>query len=187
MNKKMFWLAFVAMLFAAVALFVFLDNPKAEVRAVRKCFEEMSKVKLTYISDLEKQASQVITASIDVEGKGEMGFTRLSPGSFTRSSHVYLHGIRPYSFRTREIVKGQESYGYAIDIGRSSPVPAARQLAITNVQSAVSHYDELLALVTHWPGTTNEWPNKSEEIHFTNSDGEDYFFSLKRSDTEVPK
>jgi len=107
--------------------------------------------------------------------------------------------VLAHSFRTRERVKGQQGYGYAIDIGSSTAVPEVKQLGITSVQSAVSRYDELLALIAHWPVTTNEWPSRwpaqsadwsntsEEEIHFTDNSGGDYFFCLKRSDKEASK
>lgn len=183
---------------AAIALFLIagvaflLDDPKAEVAAVQKRLAGMPNVKVTYISDLTKQASQCITAYVEVDGKGEMGFNGLSTSSFGHSSHIRLHGIGPYGFRTRELVKRQEWYGYDIDIGTASPIPAARQLGITSVRSAVAHYDELLALVAHWPVTTNEWPRhwpaktgewsntSDEEIHFADLPRGDYYFCLKQ-------
>jgi hypothetical protein len=190
---------------AAIALFlvgvvvVWLDDPKAAVAAVQKRFEEMPNVKVTYISDLTKQASQSITAYIEVTEKGQIAFTGLSTSSFGRASHIFLHGVGPYGFRTRELVKGREGYGYAIDIGAASPIPAARQLGITSVQSAVLHYDDLLALVAHWPVTTKEWPSgwpaktgewsitSGEEIHFADLPRGDYYFCLKRIDTQASR
>ena len=180
-----------AFLIGIVALVV-LDNPQAQVAAVRKCFDQMPSVRVTYISDLTKQASQVITADIEVSGKGQMSFTGLSTGSFRSASRIRLSGIGPYGFRMRRLVGTQEAYGYDIDIGVASPIPAARQLGITSVQSAVAHYDELLALVAHWPVTTNEWPSgwpaktgewsntSGEEIHFADLPRGDYYFCLKR-------
>jgi hypothetical protein len=181
----------VAFLIGIVALVV-LDNPQARVAAVRARFEQIPNVRLTYISDLTKQASQVITADIEVSGKGEMSFTGLSTSSFESASRTRLSGIGPYGFRTRELEGSREAYGYDIDIGPSSPIPAARSLRITSVQSAVAHYDELLALVSHWPVTTNEWPSgwppkkgewsktSDEEIHFADLPRGDYYFCLKR-------
>ncbi len=175
-----------------IVTFVVLDNPQARAAAVRTHFEQMPDVRLTYISDLTKQASQSITADIKVSGKGEMSFTGLGAGSFRKSSHIHLSGIGPYGFRTRELVGDREAYGYDIDIGPSSPIPAARTLRITNVQSAVARYDELLALVARWPVTTNEWPSgwpakkgewsktSGEEIHFVDLPRGDYYFCLKR-------
>ena len=189
----------VAIFLVAIITLVVLDDPKARVSAVQKQFNEMPNVKVTYISDLTKQASQSITAYIEVEGKGGMGFAGLGPSSFGQASHVHLHGIGPYGFRTRELLKEREGYGYAIDIGAKSPIPGARKLGITNIQSAVEHYDDLLALVAHWPVTTNEWPTSwpaktgewskasEEEIHFSDLPRGDYYFCLKRSDPEVPK
>jgi len=189
----------VAIFLVAIIALVVLDDPKARVSAVQKQFDEIAKVKVTYISDLTKQASQSITAYIEVEGKGEMGFTGLGTSSFGESSHIRLHGIGPYGFRTRELVKERQGYGYAIDIGAASPIPPARKLGITNIQSAVAHYDDLLTLVAHWPVTTNEWPTSwpaktgewsrasDEEIHFADLPRGDYYFCLKRSDSEVSK
>jgi len=181
----------VAFLIGIVALVV-LDNPQARVAAVRLRLEQIPNVRLSFISDLTKQASQVIAADIEVSGKGEMSFTGLSTGSFESASHIRLSGIGPYGFRTRELVGGREAYGYDIDIGPSSPIPAARSLGITSVQSAVARYDKLLALVAHWPVTTNEWPShwpartgewsktSNEEVHFADSRTGDYYFCRKR-------
>lgn len=181
----------VALLIGIVALVVF-DNPQAQVAAVRTRFEQIPNVRLTYISDLTKQASQVITADIEVSGKGQMRFTGLSTSSFGSASRIRLSGIGLYGFRMRRLVGTEEAYGYDIDIGATSPIPAARQLGITNVLSAVAHYDELLALVARWPVTTNEWPSgwplkagewsktSDEEIHFADLPRGDYYFCLKR-------
>jgi len=182
---------FATFLIAIIALVV-LDDPKARVSAVKKRFEQMPNVRLTFVSDLTKQASQAITADIEVAGKGEMSFSGLSTSSFGDCSHNSLSGIGQYGFRTRQLVKGQEAYGYDIDIGAASPIPAARQLGITSVQSAVAHYDNLLALVAHWPVTTNEWPSGwpakkgewsktlDEEIHFADLPRGNYYFCLQR-------
>jgi len=97
------------------------------------------------------------------------------------------------------LVKGQEGYGYDVDIGTASPIPSARQLGITSVQSAIAHYDDLLALVAHWPVTTNEWPTNwpaktgewsktsAEEVHFADLPRGDYYFCLKQSDSKASK
>jgi len=165
----------------AIIVLVVLDDPKAKVSAMQKRFESMPNVKLTHISDLTKQASQVITAEIEVVGKGEMSFTGLGTTSFQNSSRIRLSGIGPYNFRTREFIQGQEWCGYDIDIGAASPIPAARDLKITSVQEAIAHYDELLALVAHWPVTTNEWPsNLDDMIRFVDAPKGDYYFCLKR-------
>jgi hypothetical protein len=170
---------------------LFFDHSNSEVVGVQKRFAQLPNVRLTYISDLTKQASQCITAYVHVDGKGQMGFNGLSTGSFGRSSHIRLHGIGPYCFRTRQLVKGQEGYGYDIDIGPASPIPAVKRLGITSVQSAITHYDDLLALVARWPVTTNEWPRdwparngewakpSEEEIHFGDLRTGDYYFCLK--------
>jgi hypothetical protein len=169
-----------------------LNTPQAEVAAIRKHLTAIPNVRVTYISDLTKQASQCITAYVEVDRKGAIGFNGLSTSSFGHSSRIRLHGIGPYGFRTRELVKGQEGYGYDIDVGVSSPIPAARKLGITSVQSAIAHYDELLAIVAHWPVTTNDWPRhwpakagewsttSDEEVHFPNLPRGDYYFCLKR-------
>lgn len=171
---------------------IFFIDPNAEVAAIKSRLAKIPGVRVTYISDLSKQASQSITAYVEVDGKGEMGFGGLSTSAFGHSLHICLSGIGPYGFRTRELVKGREAYGYDIDVGRASPVPAARKLGITSVQSAVAHYDELLALVAGWPVITNEWPRdwppsvgkwskaSDEEIHFPDPPRGDYYFSLKR-------
>src|SRR5213082_23608 len=101
-------LVVVALLIAIVAM-VLLDDPKARVAAVRKCFTRIPNVRVTYVSDLTKQASQVITADIEVPGKGQMSFTGLSTSSFGDASHIRLSGIGPYGFRTRELIRGQEA------------------------------------------------------------------------------
>jgi hypothetical protein len=178
---------------------LFFVNPNAEVDAIKKHLAEIPNTRTTYVSDLSKQASQCITAYVELEGKGEIGFNGLSLSSFRNSSHIRLHGIGPYCFRTRQLVKGQEGYGYDIDVGPSSPIPAARKLEITSVQSAIMHYDDLLALVANWPVTTNEWPTgwpaktgewsktSVDEIHFADLPRGDFFFCLKRSDFKVSK
>lgn len=171
------------------------ENPQARVAAVEKLLTEIPEVRLVYISDLEKQASQLITAYVAVDGKGEMGFTDLHPGSFKDSSHVYLHGIGPYTFRTRALLGGRETYGYAIDIGPDSPIPEARRLGIINVQAAVAQYDALMTFLQDWPVTTNEWParttkwssSSAEEIRFADASGEGIFFSLKQSSLDISR
>jgi hypothetical protein len=177
---------------------IFFIDPNAEVAAVQDCFSKIPGTKVTYISDLKKQASQCITAYLEVEGKGEMGFNGLSTTSFGHSSHVRLHGIGPYGFRTRELIDGREGYGYDIDVGTGSPIPGARKLGITSVQSAITHYDELLTLIVDWPVITNEWPrdwpaktgqwskSSDEEIHFPDSPRGDYYFCLKRQRDDDP-
>jgi hypothetical protein len=181
----------LAFIFGLCAL-VLSENPQARVASVGARLEQIPNVKLVYISDLTKQASQLISATIEVRGKGAMSFTGLSAGSFERASKVRLSGIGPYGFRTRELHGDREAYGYDIEVGPSSPIPAARMLGISNVQAAVAQYDRLLEIVSNWPVTTNEWPNgwppqkgewsktSAEEIHFSHFPRGDYYFCLKQ-------
>jgi hypothetical protein len=181
----------LAMVTGILALVV-VENPKLRVQRVQKRFGEMPNVKIEFISDLTKQASDSVSATIEVVGKGRIGFAGLSTASFRHSSHVYLAGIGDYGFRTRELVGDQEAYGYAIDVGIKSPIPEVRKLGITGVQSAVAHFDDLKSLVAQWPVTTNEWPTRwplkpgqwsnrtDEEVHFSDLPHSDYYFCLKR-------
>ena len=182
--------------FAAVAALFRFDDPQAEVRKVEKCFAGLPGIRLIWISDLTKQASKSIEASVDVPGKGGMSFTGMCPQSFESAPHLYLTGVGPYVFRTRELVKGTERYGWAIDVGPASPVSAFRKLDIRNVQTAASRYDDLIAAIAGWPVTAGEWPaswpakegewsaTSDKEIHFPDPPGGDYFFCLKRSEIE---
>src|SRR4051794_3426327 len=81
-------------------------QPNDEVAAIKKRLAEIPNVRVTYASDLTKQASQCITAYVEIGGKGQIGFNGLSTSSFGHSSHIRLHGIGPYGFRTRELAKG---------------------------------------------------------------------------------
>ncbi len=189
----LFWVAFVGVIVLAIFLGVayLLDDPRADVAAVRKQFEAIPNVRVTYISDLTKQASQSITAYVEIKGDLRMGFGGLSASSFGHTSRIWLSGIGPYDFRTRGLERGSEYYGYSINIGTSSPIPAARRLGITSIQSAIAHYDELMGIVAHWPVTTNDWPKdwpakigewsktSEEEVHFPNPPKGDYYFCLK--------
>lgn len=179
-----------------VTLWVLSDSPKARVAAVRTEIEKIPNIGITGISDLEKQASESITAHIEVHGKGKIGFTALEPESFKDSRHICLDGIGPFGFCSRTKVDGGQAYAWWVDIGRDSPIPAVRALALTNVQAAISHYDEILSLVSDWPVSTHGWPahwpvkeeewsqTSKEEVHFSDSKGVDYFFCLTRSDKE---
>jgi len=178
----------VTFLVGYIAFDIFLE-PKIRVQAVRKHFEGMPNVKLTYISNLSKQASDNIIAYIEVDGKGRIGFEGVSSKSFLRSPYINLNGIGPWNFRTRDLEAGREFFGYSIRIGSTSPIPEVRQLGITNVQSAVAHYDELLGLIATWPVTQNEWPTANEEVHFPDPPKDDHYFCLRRADlksTQAP-
>jgi hypothetical protein len=189
----------IAALFAVIIAVMLFDDPKARVDAVRKCFDQMPNVKVTFISDPTKQASDIISADVDVANKGRMSFSSLCPEAFGNSPHVRMGGIGPYDFRTRELVDGQERYGWTIDVGTASPIPEVRKLGITNVQSAVAHHDELLAIIINWPVITNGWPTNwppkkgewsktsTQEIHFSDLPKADYYFCLRRSDSEASK
>ena len=189
----------IAALLAVIIAAVLIDDPKARVSAVQKCFDKMPNIKVTFISDLTKQVSQVISADVDVTDKGRMGFSSLCPEIFGNSPHVRMGGIGPYDFRTRELVDGQERYGWTIDVGTASPIPEVSKLGITNVQSAIAHHDELLALVANWPVITNEWPTNwppkkgvgsntsKQEIHFPDLPKADYYFCLRCSDSEISR
>jgi hypothetical protein len=183
---------FLTSLFTYVGYEVYFE-PTARVRAVRKGFEKMPGVTVKYVSDLSKQAVQLVSADIEVDGKGEMSLGGLDSTSFQRSPCIILEGVGPYRFRTRALENGHQGYGWAIDIGTSSPIPAAKRLGITNVQSAIAHYDDLVALIADWPITTKDWPSgwprepgawsttSDGEVHFADARG-DYYFCLKRSD-----
>lgn len=190
----------VTLLAIAVIVLIVCDDPKARVNAVQKRLNQIPNVKVTYISDLTKQASEIISVDIEVAGKGRMRFMGRYRNSFVNSSRIRLSGIGPYGFRTRQLVGTQEAYGFDINIGPSSPIPAARNLHITSVRSAVEHYDDLLALVADWPVITGAWPNgwppkqgewsktSAEEIHFPDLPGADYYFCLKQlSPTPTPE
>lgn len=188
----------ILVLFVATFLITFVAydvfvEPRVRVRTVRKHFEELSNVRLKYISDLTKQAIQIVSAEIEVDGKGEMILSGLDETSFGRAPYIHLLGIGSYRFRTRSLENGSEGYGWTINIGTSSPIPAVKRLGITNVQSAIAHYDDLVTLIADWPVTPTDWPNgwprkrgewantSTEEIHFPDPPRGDFYFCLTRS------
>jgi hypothetical protein len=176
------------------ALLYWITGPGyySELKAVRAKLERIPGAQVLELSGNHDVTLEEIWARINIEGKGEMGFFELNRDSFQQTQSLRLRSIGPYSFRTRQLVGGRESYGGDIEIGPSSPIPAVRSLGITSVQSAVVHYDQLLALVSTWPVTTNEWPSgwppkkgdwskkSEEEIHFSDLPHGDYYFCLKR-------
>ena len=204
------WLAYrffgrigVAVAGAAVTLIIVLwvlnDSPKARVAAVRAEMEKIPNVRMIAISDLDKQASESISALIEVPGKGKMSLTSLEPESFRGSRQLLLQSIGPFGFCSRTKLDGHQAYAWWIDIGPGSPIPAARELKLTTVQAAISHYDEILSLISDWPVTTHDWPlgwpvkdeewakTSKEEIHFSDAKGADYFFCLRRTDASPPQ
>ncbi|HEY1170295.1 MAG TPA: hypothetical protein VGH19_02890 [Verrucomicrobiae bacterium] len=176
------------------ALLYWITGPGyyAELNAVKAELERMPNVKILELNGVHDLTMEEIWTRIDIADKGEMGFFELDRDSFQQTQNLRLTSIGPYSFRTRQLVGDRESYGGDIEIGPSSPIPAVRSLGITSVQSAVAHYDKLLALVSTWPVTTNDWPSgwppkkgewskkSDEEIHFADLPHGDYYFSLKQ-------
>jgi hypothetical protein len=137
------------------------------------------------VSDLSKQASQVISASLDIQGKGEIGFTGLSKKSFGDNQHLYLTRIGQVWFCAREIQNGRESFGYAIDIGPDGPISELAKLEITSVQSAISHYDDIYSCIAGWPSTTNEWPKRDQEVLFKTDSEDLYYYTTKISQQNI--
>ena len=175
-----------------ITLWVWSNSSKARVAAVRAEIEKIPNIRVIGISDLEEQASESITAHIEVHGKGEIGFTSLAPQSFMDSPHICLDSIGPFGFCSRTKIDGYQAYAWWIDIGPDSPIPAARALKLKNVQAAISHYDEILSLFSDWPVTAHDWPSgwpvkdgewpktSKEEVHFSDAKSADYFFCLRR-------
>lgn len=184
--------ALAALVVGGVLVSVVLDDPKARTGEVERQIRQLEGVELSYISDLEKQASQLISADIEVKGKGQIGFTALSRNSFESSTTIRLTRIGTHGFRTREIINGHQAYGYNLDIGPDTAIPSVRDLNITSVQKAIAHFDELIALTASWPVIAGEWPSSwpvdsdkwselsDEEIRFIDRDGTDVFYCLKR-------
>ena len=182
-----------------VALWIFSNSPNARVAAVRAGIERIPNVRMAHISDLDKQASESICALIEVPGKGKIGLTSLEPESFKGSRQIFLQSIGPFGFCSRRKWDGQPAYAWWIDIGPDSPIPAARALKLTTVQAAISHYDDILSLVSEWPISSHGWPSgwpvkdeewsktSKEEIHFSDANGTDYFFCLTRRDSASPQ
>jgi hypothetical protein len=89
-----------------ITLWGLSDSPKARVAAVRAALEKIPDVTITNISDLEKQASESITARLKISGKGELGFVLLEPQSFKDSRHICINGIGPFGSCSRTKVGG---------------------------------------------------------------------------------
>ncbi len=183
--KKRIALAVGAVTVVAVSLHLYFSSPSIRTQRVRACLDLIPNAEVTYVSDLSKQASQVISASLDIQGKGEIGFTGLSKKSFEEGHHLYLSEIGQVRFRTREIENGRESFGYAIDIGPDGPISELAMLEIASVQSAISHYDDILSCIAGWPSTTNEWPKRDQEILFKDDSGDQYHYAKKISQQHI--
>jgi hypothetical protein len=176
-----------------IALWIFTDNPRAHVAAVRTAFEKIPNVKILSITDPDKQDSDIITAHVKVSGKGEIGFTSLEAESFRDVHHIRIVGIGPWGFCSRARIDGSQGYSWWIDIGPKSPIPALRALGLTNVQAAISHYEDILSQIADWPIAANDWPpgwpvtdkewskTSNNEVRFTDAEGNDYFFCLRRT------
>jgi len=177
-------LSVVAVAVITVSLHLYFSSPGFRTQRVRAYLTQIPKAEVTFVSDLSKQASQVISASLYIQDKGEISLTGLSKRSFVGSPHLYLNGIGEVRFRTRMIKNGRESYGYAIDIGPDGPISELAKLQITSVQSAISHYDHILSCIADWPSTTNEWPKRDQEILFKDDSGDQYFYAKKMSQQE---
>ncbi len=177
--KKIIVIAVLVATVVAVSLQVYFSSSGVRTQRVRACLVEIPNAEVSYVSDLSEQASQIISASLDIPNKGEIGFTVLSPNSFAESRHLYLNSIGQSRFRTREIENGRESFGYAIDIGPHGPIPELANVEISSVQSAILRYDEILSCIADWPSTTNEWPSRKQEILFKDSSGNQYYYTRK--------
>jgi hypothetical protein len=194
--RRFRWIG-VVICFASFVLLIVIwalnDNSKARVVKIREEIQKIPNAKLVGISDLDKQASSSISALLEIPGKGKIGFTDLEPESFGHPPEIHIEEIGPFTFCTRTKFDGHQGYGWSIDIGPESPIPDVRALNITNVQTAITHYEELLSLIsklpsggngwpTNWPVSDDEWSKTSnEEMHFVNAKGIDFFISVRRN------
>lgn len=191
--------ALVALSVVGVLISAMLYDPKARVAEVEREITRIDGVELNYISDLEKQASQLVSAELEVEGKGRIGFTALSRKSFEDSTSLRLAHIGTRGFRSRQIINGRQAYGYELDIGPSSAISAVRSLNITSVQKAITHYDELISLTESWPIIQGDWPStwpvdsaswsevSAEEIRFVDPEGAEFFYCMKATEPSIAK
>lgn len=168
-----------------LALVIHFNSGPVRTREVRTLLDEIPDTKVTYISDLSKQASQSISALLELPDSRQIGFTHLDKGDFRNSPHIHLLSIGSFHFRNRIIRDGQEGYWYDIDVGSGGPIPEVSELGITNIQSALLHYDTILSCVLRWPATTNEWPTRDEEILFKDDSGNEYYYARKISQQDL--
>lgn len=161
-----------------LVILVWKERPSALLAEIQECFKRIPNIEITEIVKPPAEFLDSAAVTVAIRDKGEIGFSGLRGRSFKSSSHIHLYKIGNYSLRSRVKMGDQEYFGYDIDVGVDSPVPAIRALKIRNVASAISHYDELLNIVSDWPKSEANWPKTSEEVHFPAPPKADYFFSL---------
>ncbi len=167
---------------SALAVEIYRESPNVRMRNVRKWLGQIPDIEVNYVSDLNKQASEAITAWVKVNGKGTMAFTGMEQCVFDGSRHIYITEIAGLSFRTHCIDEhGRECCGWAIDIGSDSDITEMARLNITTIQEAILHYDDVLACVSQWPSATNELPEPSPAIRIKDRNGHECQYSAQRS------
>ena len=164
---------------------------RGQLERIRAQIEGIEGARLTYLTDLEENPEHPLEAEFDVPGKGRMFFTFLKPASFHETPRLALTRIGNHKFMRRAMHGEHAGYGIGLNVATDTSVPEVRALQITNVQSALDHYEDLRIITASWPRIEKEWPdawpvNQSnwaqsgpEEIGFNDAEGNPVFYSVQ--------
>jgi hypothetical protein len=148
---------------------------RSDLHGITSQIEKIPKVKLVRSGGDRDISLEHIWAEIHIEDKGALVFHDLQTESFRNANHLQLHKVGELEIRhqsfgyagvintgTKEAVKSW-SFADDIDIGAQGVVTDLRALAITNVQSAVLHYDEIYRFFNSLP----KYPQKTtlSDVH----------------------
>ncbi len=122
-----------------------------------------------------------IWVEIKVANKGKMRFHNLE-GSIRDTAHVYLSTIG--SFHIHGEFEGSGKYGYVdasgktcrtfgsftcLDFGQNGPFRELLPFALSGLDEAISHYDDLVNVL-------GKWPHKDAKGHFRDGEGTDFWY-----------
>jgi len=156
----------------------------AELNAVRDQLERMPQIQITELNGVHDLTLEHIWAQIRIEGKGEMKFFGLDRDSFRYTRHLRLCSVGPYLIRVGgegyvgvvESATGKpvrsEFFGGDVDIGPEGEFARMFPFQITNVQTAVAHYDDICRVI-------GAWPPQSSKRSFRDAKGTDFFYYIE--------
>jgi hypothetical protein len=173
--------------FAVFGFFVYwVTGPGyySELNAVRTELEQIPQIKIMELDGVHDLILEHIWARVHIVGKGDMEFFDLDKNSFRRTKHLRLRSVGPYLIRVGgegfvgvvESATGKPVrsvfWGGDADIGPDGEFASLFPFNITNVQSAVAHYDDIYRVI-------GAWPPESSKRRFQDAKGTDFYYYIE--------
>lgn len=129
--------------------FLNMYNNDQRYKAVVEEFKKMPNIEIISIS--QDNEDKIVSASIQVKGKGIIGMVDLHDSSFRYYPNLFINRIASWKITSACYRQRQYVGSTSFNIGSAGKESIFFPFKMNSVQDVIDHYDEIMTLIQTWP------------------------------------